>query len=628
MPPKAAKHKAAASTPSPKTVASTKPVKKTAKAATRKAASSASVPKTEVAAKPRAVSRAAAPKKEIAKKPVKKTANTTKPEAASSATNPKTQVAKKPVNKAAKSEPSSTNTAQEASAGPSKKRGRPTGTSNLESKPAKRAKTAAKSSSPQETPAGPTKKRGRPAESSDVKSKPAKRVKILPTINPLPTEKLDVYVYGSGEYGELGLGHTRRNGRRPLGVQRPRLNDLLDAQKVGVVQVAIGGMHCVALTHDHKILTWGVNDNGALGRDTSKDVGEEKSEDEDSDDEDDIDLNPKESTPTAIDPKFFGVDTNFAQVIASDSASFALTATGLVYGWGTFSGGDGVIGFSKAGTMAAEAGKKKDKDIQRTPMLIPELKQIRKLAAGGNHILALDHKGDVFTWGCGEQNQLGRRIVQRTRANALVPSQFGLPKRKIRDINCGAFHSFAIDDKDRVFAWGLNNFGQTGISNGAGDANAVIETPTVVGSFEPYKIKEIRGGNHHSIACTEDGKLLVWGRCDDSQAGIPIDEIPKDRLIFNDQGKARILSVPTVVLDITAVSVAAGIDNSAAVTDKGEVYAWGFSSNYRTGLGTQEPVEEPTKIKNSALLGKTINFAGCGGQFSVLTGPAPVVNGA
>ena len=39
------------------------------------------------------------------------------------------------------------------------------------------------------------------------------------------------------------------------------------------MQLAAGGTHCVALTHDFGIFTWGVNDLGALGRDTVWDGG-------------------------------------------------------------------------------------------------------------------------------------------------------------------------------------------------------------------------------------------------------------------------------------------------------------------------------------------------------------------
>ncbi|TVY80401.1 Protein pim1 [Lachnellula suecica] len=496
-------------------------------------------------------------------------------------------------------------------------------------KPAVKAKKAKPSPTkaepaPEEPTTSPSKKRSRTSEGA-VALKPTKRAKNEKSINTPPSERLDIYVFGTGDNGELGLGHVVRNGKKPKNVFRPRLNDLLDAKTVGVVQVAVGGMHCAALTHDNKIYTWGVNDLGALGRDTTK---EPKADDEDSDDDDDIDLNQKESTPTAIPSDPFPEGTEFAQIVASDSATFALTTTGSVYGWGTFSGGDGVIGFTKANTEVAMSKKKKD--VQRTPVLIPELKKIKILAAGGNHILALDDSGNTFTWGCGEQNQLGRRIVDRHRAAALVPSRFQFPKvknaskSKIKNIACGAFHSFAIDEKDHVFAWGLNNFGQTGIFDGAGEANAIIETPELVESLAKYKITDIKGGNHHSVACTDNHKLLVWGRCDDSQPGIPLDELPKESLILNGQDAPSILAEPTIIPDISAVSVSAGIDNSMALTKDGEVYSWGFSANYRTGLGTEETVEEPTQIQNSALVGKKLTFSACGGQFSVLAGPASV----
>jgi regulator of chromosome condensation len=121
--------------------------------------------------------------------------------------------------------------------------------------------------------------------------------------------------------------------------RHPRRNELLDATSIGATQVAAGGMHGIALTHDQKILTWGVNDAGALGRDTTwQDAPTRDADDDDDDDEDEDMLNPKESTPTAIPTEHFGTGlAGFAQVVATDSAAFALTLDGLVYGWGTFS---------------------------------------------------------------------------------------------------------------------------------------------------------------------------------------------------------------------------------------------------------------------------------------------------
>lgn len=96
-------------------------------------------------------------------------------------------------------------------------------------------------------------------------------------------------------------------------------------------------MHAIALTHDSEILTWGVNDDGALGRDTSWSGGLRAMDKEESDsDDEDSGLNPKESTPTAVPSSFFPEGTVFTHIAASDSASFAVTDEGLVYGWGTF----------------------------------------------------------------------------------------------------------------------------------------------------------------------------------------------------------------------------------------------------------------------------------------------------
>ncbi|CRK44145.1 hypothetical protein BN1723_019386, partial [Verticillium longisporum] len=170
-------------------------------------------------------------------------------------------------------------------------------------------------------------------------------------INDAPTTLLDVYVFGEGSSGELGLGSKKHDGKKPIDVKRPRINHNLARTPVGVVQIACGGMHVAALTHDNKILTWGVNDQGALGRDTNWDGGlrdADQASDSGSDDEDDDSgVNPRESTPTAVPAEHFAPDAKFVQVVASDSATFALTEDGRVYGWGTFRSSDGILGFNQ-----------------------------------------------------------------------------------------------------------------------------------------------------------------------------------------------------------------------------------------------------------------------------------------
>ncbi|KAK8030177.1 hypothetical protein PG993_011468 [Apiospora rasikravindrae] len=452
------------------------------------------------------------------------------------------------------------------------------------------------------------------------KEKPVTLLKRNAVINHAPTDKLDVFVFGEGSSGELGLGSKKVDGKKPLDVKRPRINHQLDAGKVGVVALACGGMHAVALTHDNRILTWGQNDDHALGRDTAWDGGVRDIDDEESDDDDDDDsgMNPHESTPGEVNMSVLHPDAKITAVAACDSASFVLTDDGYVYAWGTFRGTDGIIGFTD------------NIRIQPTPALIPEVRNITRLAAGANHVLAMDKDGKVFTWGAGGQFQLGRRTIARRGHHAeagLKPEPCGkfTKKHYAVDVAAGSYHSFYIDNNGQVWGWGLNNFSQTGLGDRAGDSDAMIERPTVVTSLDDKKVKQVSAGVHHSIACTKDGKVLTWGRIDGHQTGLKKELFTKDNAIFDEDdptnGKPRILKEPTALPDLEATFVAAGTDNNFSVTSDGKVYSWGFSTNYQTGQGQIDDVEEPTPIDNTALRGRKVIWAGAGGQYSVVVAP-------
>ncbi|PGH17552.1 hypothetical protein AJ79_01152 [Helicocarpus griseus UAMH5409] len=467
------------------------------------------------------------------------------------------------------------------------------------------------------------KKRKTPADDEVAAREPKKArvvkapaVKPKVVINQAPTQRLNVYVCGEGSSGELGLGAAKN----VVDVKRPRLNPHLPADRVGVVQIAAGGMHCVALTHDNKILTWGVNDQGALGRNTDweggmREIKDDEGSDSDSDAESDSGLNPRESTPTAVPSDFFPEGTVFVQVAASDSATFALTDDGLVYGWGTFRGNDGILGFDN------------NVKVQRTPVLVPGLKKIKALSCGANHVLALNDKGSVFAWGSGQQNQLGRRIIERTKLNGLQPREFGLPKSMV-GLGCGSYHSFAIHKTGKVYAWGLNSFGETGITVGAGDNEAAILHPAVVESLQGKNVVKVSGGSHHSLALTSDGECLAFGRLDGFQTGLKIDTLPDSAVIRDDRNKPRILVTPTAVPGIDACHVAAGSDHSIAIGKDGRAWSWGFSANYQTGQGTEDDIEVASVVENTAVRGKKLNWGDAGGQFSVFTEVAPEAEGA
>lgn len=242
--------------------------------------------------------------------------------------------------------------------------------------------------------------------------------------------------------------------------------------------------------------------------------------------------------------------------------------------------------------------------------------------------MALREDGKIFIWGSGEQNQLGHRFLQSKCYDSLAPTPLRLSK-KFRTIGCGIDHSFAVEmDKEDVWTWGLNSFGQTGIREGAGDNEAVVISPVRVPalSLNGDTISNITGGAHHSAATTTSGKLLVWGRLDGHQLGLERNSLPDTDVLKDSSDQARILIRPTELPTATigaANLVAVGTDHNVAITAAGQAHSWGFNVNYQCGQGAGfDDIEKPTRIENSAVKNRNLTWAGCGGQFSVLAAVA------
>ncbi|KAL2824879.1 regulator of chromosome condensation 1/beta-lactamase-inhibitor protein II [Aspergillus cavernicola] len=463
------------------------------------------------------------------------------------------------------------------------------------------------------------KKRKAGATSTDSPREKKRQSESSPSQNIAPTQRLDLYGFGTNCDGELGLGDATTKTEIP----RPVLNPKLPVETIGVVYLAVGGVHSAALTHDNKILTWGVNDEGALGRDTKQDPREIKSRNDsesDSDEDERANLNLKEATPLPVDSSYFPRDTLFVQLAATDSATFALTTSGLVFGWGTFRGNSGEIGFSP-----------NSKKQQRKPAPIPGPSNVRKLVAGAQHMLALTSEGAVFSWGCDEQHQLGRRRVHHNASHSLVPGECALPSGII-DIGAGQYHSFAIHKTGTVYGWGSNNYGQTAIFTSAGQSDAVVVYPTKVQSLkQKSKIISIHGGKDHSLAINKEGQCLSWGRIDNKALGLDVKDLPSSDVIFDVYDKPRILKVPTAVSNIDKPVEALGIgtDHSFAITKDGHAYSWGFNAQKQTGQpGDIDEVVLPTLLSNKHVDGKKLAFAAAGGQFSIVAGvPTTKTNG-
>uniref|UniRef100_A0A8C6SP51 Regulator of chromosome condensation 1 n=1 Tax=Neogobius melanostomus TaxID=47308 RepID=A0A8C6SP51_9GOBI len=372
-----------------------------------------------------------------------------------------------------------------------------------------------------------------------------------------------VLVLGQGDVGQLGLGEVITERKKPALVTLPEQ----------MVQVVAGGMHTVCLSESGKVYTFGCNDEGALGRDSSEEGSE--------------------TVPGKVE-----LNEKVVQVSGGDSHSAALTEEGLVYVWGSFRDNNGVIGLLEPMKTCKLPSK----------LSIPE--PVVKIISGNDHLVMLTMDGNLYTSGCAEQGQLGRipeyfsNRGGRQGLDRLLEPQMVKVKGKVHftDAFCGAYVTFALSDKGYVYGFGLSNYYQLGTKS-----TKLCFVPIKLTCFKNSTTSwvDFTGGQHHTLCLDSEGRVYSLGRAEYGRLGLG-------------EG-AEETSEPTLVTGMEAVCrVACGTTVSYAVTREGDVYSWGMGTNMQLGTGEEDDEWSPVKMNGKQLENRAVLMVSSGGQHTAL----------
>jgi regulator of chromosome condensation len=213
-----------------------------------------------------------------------------------------------------------------------------------------------------------------------------------------------------------------------------------------------------------------------------------------------------------------------------------------------------------------------------------------------------------------------------------------------------------VDLHGVVFAWGLNQMRQTGISDVADGKNVQITSPTPVDALYPDKhggarVIEIAGGEHHTLFLLDNGEVWVCGRSGADRLGLAADHplvvdhnaevdafegeetdrprrddflVPEPiRLAFpppsTPSHTAPELSPYAQGFSATRIAhISAGERYSLAVDESGVLYAWGEGNASQLGLGQVTNARTPTRVLNTALKAHQVTAVSAGGQHCLL----------
>jgi alpha-tubulin suppressor-like RCC1 family protein len=253
-----------------------------------------------------------------------------------------------------------------------------------------------------------------------------------------------VWAWGGNSYGQLGDGTTTA---KKVPTLVPGLT--------GIVAVAAGAWHTLALSADGFVWAWGSNSEGQLGDGTTT----------------------QRTSPVSV-PL-----ASIVAVAAGDAHSVALAEDGTVWVWGRNSSGQ--LG-----------------DGTTTRRLSPQMVlgvTASAVAAGYAHTAVVGSDGSAWAWGANGYWQLG----DGTQTQRTTPVQMAGVTGAVA-VAAGHYHTLVLRTTGSVLACGMNTYGQLGDGTSTSRATAVSVTGLsgVVG---------ILANHYQSAAILTDGTVRVWG---------------------------------------------------------------------------------------------------------------------
>jgi alpha-tubulin suppressor-like RCC1 family protein len=252
------------------------------------------------------------------------------------------------------------------------------------------------------------------------------------------------------------------------------------------IAVAAGADHSMALLNDGTIQSWGANGAGQLGDGS-------------------ILGNPNALKGRLTPGPVIGID-NVAAITIGLYHSGALDQNGAVWTWGDnrmwqLGNGDNDDG----STIPSDSS---------VPLKIAEEKfgnnQIISVSAGYFFTLAADSQGNVWAWGDNEFGQLGLDTATTSSKEPIKVEQIG----DIKAVAAGAYHSVALDNDGYVWTWGDNLYGQLG---GGTFTENPRYTPKKIRSL--YNIIAIAAKGSFTVALDRNGVVWTWGNNENGELG-------------------------------------------------------------------------------------------------------------
>ncbi|XP_058105803.1 uncharacterized protein LOC131249198 isoform X2 [Magnolia sinica] len=277
----------------------------------------------------------------------------------------------------------------------------------------------------------------------------------------------EVFSWGSGTNYQLGTGNAH--------IQKlPGKVDALQGSYTKIVAAA--KFHSVAVGASGELYTWGFGRGGRLGHP-------------------DFDIHSGQAAVITPRQVTLGLGSRRVKAIAAAKHhTIIATEGGEVFTWG--SNREGQLGYTSV-------------DSQPTPRRVSSLRtKIVAVAAANKHTAAVSESGEVFTWGCNKEGQLGYGTSNS--ASNYTPRVVEYLKGKVLiGVSAAKYHTIVLGADGEVFTWGHRLVTPRRVVV-ARNIKKSGTAPLKFHRMERLHVVSIAAGMIHSTVLTEDGALFYW----------------------------------------------------------------------------------------------------------------------